>query len=212
MNLKERYYKLADAYIKNNAEKSAHWKEIEENYTAEGRYYHNLSHLENMFQQLDKVSAKLHDAESVQWAVYYHDLIYDVQRSDNEERSADSAFALLMSYGVSKKKCLAVHNMILATKKHEGENENDLNYLLDADLSILGADKGEYKLYAKNIRKEYNYVPEQFYFSGRKSVLEHFLKMERIFRSEYFYDLYEATARENIKNEITTLSSLQTKN
>ena len=62
------------------------------------------------------------------------------------------------------------------------EVENDINLFTDADLAILGAEPEIYKNYAAAIRQEYSVFPDPIYIPGRKKVLLHFLKMERLFK------------------------------
>ena len=63
----------------------------------------------------------------------------------------------------SHTKCLQEHN-------EEKSGVRDLHYFLDFDLSILGANKIEYTLYARNIRKEYIHVPEAEFCERRAKV------------------------------------------
>ena len=65
-----------------------------------------------------------------------------------------------------------------------------------------------YDTYCQQVRKEYSIYPDFLYKPGRKKVLEHFLNMERIFKTTYFFDLYEAQARENLRRELSSLSGL----
>ena len=96
-------------------------------------------------------------------------------------------------------------NIILATKKHLWNEDNDLNLFTDADLSILGADWNDYETYLKQIRKEYTIYPDIIYNSGRKKVLQHFLSMETIYKTEYFYKKFETKARQNLQGELKLL-------
>lgn len=79
------------------------------------------------------------------------------------------------------------------------------NYLLDVDLSVLGKDTQTYLGYTKQIRKEYSIYPDFLYNLGRKKVLQHFLELENIFKTEDFRDKYESQARKNIEFEISIL-------
>lgn len=205
MTLKQKFFQLPEKYNIQAAEATTLWKEIEESYSAEGRHYHTLSHLENMFTQLEEVKEKLSDAESVAWAVFYHDLVYNVQRGDNEERSAESAVAVMKSLNVPEEKCAAAQQLILATKSHSSEADMDTHYFLDADLSVLGADAAAYDKYAVNIRKEYAVYPDEVYRAGRKKVLKHFIDMERIFKTDHFYRKFEERAKENLRRELHSL-------
>ena len=79
------------------------------------------------------------------------------------------------------------------------------NFLLDADLAILGKDWETYENYIKQIRKEYSIYPDFLYNLGRKKILIHFLEFEEIFKTEHFKAKYEKIARENIQKEISML-------
>jgi hypothetical protein len=89
------------------------------------------------------------------------------------------------------------------TKTHDAGDDVDAKVLLDADLSILGADESEYQAYAENIRREYAWVPESDYRKGRRQVLERFLSRPRIF---HFLSKLEGPARQNLAEEIARLS------
>ena len=89
---------------------------------------------------------------------------------------------------------------------HEPSDNLDTNFFMDADLSILGADKDPYFKYAGQVRKEYKYFPDFLYNPGRKKVLKEFLKMGNIFKTKYFQDKYEEQAKVNITDELKSLS------
>src|SRR5690606_17201914 len=97
-------------------------------------------------------------------------------------------------------------NLILSTKKHEVSDDSDTNTLTDADLSILGSNRENYVRYIQAVRQEYKIVPDLIYIPGRKKVLQHFLSMNRIFKTEYFHSKYEQQARANIEWEISQLT------
>lgn len=98
-----------------------------------------------------------------------------------------------------------IYEQILATKSHKKSDDEDTNFLLDADLSILGKSPQVYLEYTKQIRKEYSIYPDFLYKPGRKKVLQHFLALENIFKTEYFKNKYESQARENIEFELRSL-------
>ena len=96
----------------------------------------------------------------------------------------------------------------MSTKEHKIILQNDSinQFMLDFDLSILGQDWKIYKTYISSIRKEYSMYPDFLYNPGRKKVLENFLKRESLFFTEFYKNLYEEKARENLSNEIKLLS------
>lgn len=123
----------------------------------------------------------------------------------NEEKSSEFAKFRLEKLGVNKIDIEEFSEQILATKSHQKSGNNDTNYLLDVDLSILGKDIESYVKYTQQIRKEYSIYPDFLYKPGRRKVLQHFLVLESIFKTEYFKGKYEVQARENIKFELNGL-------
>jgi predicted metal-dependent HD superfamily phosphohydrolase len=140
----------------------------------------------------------------VQFVGWFHDAIYDTDASDNEERSAVLAESTCTTWQLPAEDIALVGRMIRATRTHQPEESAGL-VLLDADLSILGADESLYDAYASAIRREYAWVLEEEYRRGRTRILQGFLERERIFRLERMRQLFEAQARVNLAREIELL-------
>lgn len=202
MNLKERFSENCLQFTQDQKLIEKLWSEIEKNYSQKGRYYHNLEHLENMFSELDAIKDSISNYSNISFSVFYHDIIYDASSKSNEEKSAEFAKARLQQLNINETDISEIYQQILATKAHESSDDKDLNYLLDADLSILGKDLETYIDYTKKIRKEYSIYPDLLYKPGRKKVLKHFLEMENIFKTGYFREKYEEQAKKNIEFEI----------
>jgi len=183
------------------------WGEIEKKHTKKNRYYHNISHLEHLYNQLNEVKDKITDWDMVLFALFYHDYIYNALKQDNEEKSAKKAIAVLKELVVQENRILLCNEIILATRSHSISKNDDVNYFTDADLSILGSEWNNYQTYFKNVRKEYKYYPNFMYNKGRVKVLKHFIKMAKIFKIDHFHNKYEAKAKENLQQEINLLSS-----
>ncbi|UII32477.1 hypothetical protein LVD17_01310 [Fulvivirga ulvae] len=181
------------------------WVEIETKYSGKRRYYHNLHHLENLLEQLSEVKLSIKDWDVTLFALFYHDLVYNPARRDNEEKSARMAGERLKSINFPKDGVDKCRNMILATKGHADASDNDTNLFTDADLSILGCAHDQYMEYARQVREEYHIYPDMLYKPGRKKVLQYFLSMDRIFKTNHFYDKFEAQARENLSIELKSL-------
>ena len=177
-------------------------------YNSSGRYYHNLSHIGNMLTEAEKFIAMVDDYDSIFFSIWFHDIIYNTKRSDNEEKSSEFAEEFLKNINYDVKKIEKVKNLILNTKNHSNIESDEDYYkkvFLDLDLLILGADDEIYRIYAESIRKEYSFVPEKIYVIERIKILENFLNQEYIFKTERFRKRYENTARKNIKSEICSL-------
>lgn len=202
--LKEKFYSLISPYTQDKVLQEELWKEIDTNYSDSRRYYHNLHHLENLLIELDECKPHIKNETAVLFALFYHDIIYNVNKKDNEEQSALLAAQRMQQLHCSNELIEGVKEMILATKTHHISGDNDINLFTDADLSILGKERATYFDYCKQIRKEYKIYPDLLYKPGRRKVLEHFLAMEHIFKTEIFRNKYEAAARKNIKEELAT--------
>ena len=202
MNIHTKFSILISKYSSNEILKTDYWKEIEQSYSHKSRKYHNLLHLENMILELEEVNDKISDCDSLHFSIFYHDIIYKATSKDNEEKSADIAKIRLEKLNIPNEKITRIYNQILATKSHRKSEDSDTNFLLDADLAILGQDWKIYENYTQQIRKEYSIYPDFMYKPGRKKVLIHFLEFEEIFKTDYFKGKYEEKARENIQREL----------
>lgn len=205
MILKDKFENLCLDYTENKILIESLWLEIEKEYSSNSRHYHNLGHLENMFSEIENVKDQLSSYNNIMFSVFYHDIIYDAASKSNEEKSADLAKKRLKLLGLKNENIQPVYDQILATKSHKKSEDEDTNFLLDADLSILGKEHQIYLKYTKQIRKEYSIYPDFLYKPGRKKVLEHFLQMENIYKTDYYKDKYEIQAKKNIESELKSL-------
>lgn len=199
------YSKLISKFSDNEKLKTDYWQEIEKSYSQKSRKYHNLTHLENMILELENVKEETSDYDVMLFSVFYHDIIYKATSKDNEEKSAEVAKKRLEKINISSERITKIYNQILATKSHKRSDDSDTNFLLDADLAILGKDWKVYDNYIQQIRKEYSIYPDFLYNPGRKKVLTHFLEFDEIFKTDHFKEKYEKMARENIQREIPML-------
>jgi predicted metal-dependent HD superfamily phosphohydrolase len=181
------------------------FKDLIKQYSSKSRHYHDLTHIENMLNSIAHYRSMITDYDAVFFSVWFHDVVYESLKSDNEEKSAEYAKRALTKLNYPLDRIEIVFQLILATKNHTNvkpEENLDTRLLLDADLKVLGADTEQYMLYAKAVRKEYSLVPDILYKPGRKKVLTKFLEMPFLFRTKEFQNLYEEKARENLKREI----------
>lgn len=205
MILKDRFESLCLNFTKDKILIEKFWFEIEKKYSGKSRHYHNLQHLETLFEEIEHVKDKIKNFNTISFSIFYHDVIYGATSKLNEEKSADAAKERLESLDVNNDDIQKVYKQILATKSHQKSEDEDTNFLLDADLSILGKSSQAYSEYTKQIRKEYSIYPDFLYKQGRKKVLEHFLELENIFKTEFFRNKYETQARENLEFELKGL-------
>ncbi|MEH1789066.1 hypothetical protein [Nostoc sp.] len=177
-------------------------------YSTPGRYYHTLKHIDHVLNTIQILQGYTNNVAAVQLAAWFHDVVYDSQAQDNEERSADYASELLSNLGIPEIIITTVTRLILNTKDHQAAvNDYDSQVLLDADLAILATDPVQYGEYTYGIRQEYAWVAEKNYITGRQQVLEGFLKRSRIYFTPLMLEFAEPSARGNIQGEIQSLLS-----
>lgn len=203
--LQQTFINLTHKNIDNNELSEKFWNEIQSHYSEKGRHYHTLTHLQNLLDILTEVKGRIEDWDVVLFALFYHDIIYKPTSNNNEEKSAQLAVQRLSGIPFPKEKIDKCQFMILATKTHTVSTDNDTNYFTDADLSILGQSRNAYITYTQQVRKEYSIYPDFLYNPERKKVLQHFLQMDRIFKTEYYFEKFERQARENLHLELQTL-------
>ena len=204
--IREEYLKSLDTYTSDNKLKVTMWNDIEKNYTKSNRYYHTVTHLDNLLSEIISFKSKFQNWDTIVFAIAYHDYIYNTLMGNNEEKSAAFAVKQLKAIGFPEDQTSFCEQLILATKKHEASDQ-ETNLFTDADLSILGADPETYQTYTQQIRKEYSIYPNLVYNPGRKKVLIHFLEMKSIYKTKEFADRYESVARVNLQTELNSLTN-----
>lgn len=179
--------------------------QLTQKYAEPSRTYHTLEHIAACLLHFDQVVEHLENPQAVELALWFHDVIYNPKRSDNEIKSAVYAKNVLEQTSLSPQTTVYISKLILLTQHPARPVMLDEQYLLDIDLSILGAPRNIFDAYESNIRQEYSHVPLFFYRRARKKLLISFMANKRIFTTEYFYRHYEAQARTNIEHAIARL-------
>lgn len=213
--LQERWIKLTEGIPSSVQEKW--WDIIKEKYSDSTRKYHTLSHLCNMFIHMDANINELQHVPSVSYAIFFHDLKYEVLSQSNEEESVKlfKEFASESSLIEDDDLLKRVEELIVLSKTHCTEEHkleglhgtDDLHYFLDFDVSILGSEPEEYERYTTQIREEYRYLPSPKYIFLRTRVLQLFSQIPNIYATKIYRDKYEKKARLNIENEIESLKA-----
>jgi len=194
-------------------------------YSETHRLYHSISHLEDMFCILERTKSPIKSTAIVNLAVFFHDIIYDPTSTTNEEDSAELFKTLFIDDGDIKEVepllerrrsqdrediINQVYHYIIMTKQHNvsnSEEDSDLQYFIDADMSILGQDRAIYSNYASAIRQEYCHVPHELYCEKRAGFLRSTLSCTNryIYASTLFRDSFEDKARDNLEWECSLL-------
>lgn len=205
VDLRSSFKKLASSLGGDDATVQKWTETLIQQYTEPQRQYHTIDHIYSMLMCLRQVHTQVSDNQSIKLAIFFHDWIYDPTTKDNELRSIECFNAEMnLSPSIAAK----VSSCIRCTIQHRMPPEHesfDLALFLDFDMEVLSRNEAEYALYARQIRQEFGHLSEKDYCAGRIKVLESFLKRDRLYFSDVFYEQKENRARENLKREIVAL-------
>jgi predicted metal-dependent HD superfamily phosphohydrolase len=175
-------------------------------YAEPHRAYHTGEHIARTLTLFDGVRARLNEPDEAELAVWLHDLVYDPQAADNEARSAEIAAGWLASGGAESPRIERVRALIMATRHAAAPEGDDARYVVDADLSILGAPPAEFDRYETQVRREYAFRSEAEWRTGRARLLRTFLTRPRLFLTPEFAR-FEGPARDNLARSIGRLEA-----
>lgn len=166
-----------------------------------GRRYHDRKHLLECLRELDGAQAAPEVADVAEFALWYHDAVYDPRRRDSEERSATLLSEAAASLRIRNEAAFAAATCVRATAHLEGTvlRGPTIDLVVDVDLSILGRDAARFSEFEHAVAEEYAHVPALLYFVARGHFLAELLASPGIFRTARFRELYEESARANLR-------------
>lgn len=201
--------RLTDGYPNASALAATCIAEVEKAYGGKKRHYHNAQHILALLTHAQEYRHLLKAPLLVDFAIVYHDIVYNVLRRDNETKSGLIAAKRLTALGMHPYEAGMVKLYIEATQHHQVpqglDHAEDLAFFLDFDMAILGAPWELYEAYILAVRKEYSIYPDLLYKPGRKKFLEQTLAAPVIFHTPEFKLRFDAAARNNMEKELQYL-------
>jgi predicted metal-dependent HD superfamily phosphohydrolase len=193
--------------------------ELVARYAEPHRRYHTGDHLRAVLDLIDELAVSATatatatvgevDVDAVRLAAWFHDAVYDPARADNEERSARLAERMLADTDLAAATVREVARLVRLTETHDpAPGDRGGEVLCDADLAVLAGGPADYAAYAAAVREEYAFVPDDAFARGRAEVLRGLLARPAIFHIAAARDRFEATARHNIRTELTLLRAM----
>lgn len=173
------------------------WALIDAHYEEGHRRYHDKRHLAFCLAQLDLALDRAAEPDRVEMALWFHDIINEPGRLDNEARSAD-LFGEQARGVMSEEFISAVKDLILVTTHNDPPQEPDQRLICDVDLASFGCHWDRYLYDTNGIKAEFVGSAEEYSLKKRK-FLEAMLNRPRIFLNDFFYERYESQARQNIR-------------
>jgi predicted metal-dependent HD superfamily phosphohydrolase len=206
--LRRKWQALTTSVAADAAAADSVWNDLVHRYSEPHRRYHSLSHIAALLRHAEAQRAHIAHPELVDFAIWFHDVIYDTHAKDNERLSAEWARCAMTAMQIDDRHIPCVMACIAATDGHKITLPEivDMSLFLDIDLSVLGASPDVYQQYSQAIRQEYDWVPLDQYRAGRSQVLQKFLQRPALYFTPTMADQFEQQARVNLASELRSLA------
>lgn len=173
------------------------------------RNYHDLEHIATIW--ADHLAHGGDPADTViLHATLYHDAVYDVHRTDNEDKSNSLFLQHLPILGLSFETALKVSECIkgsglfpLSVKWPDAPPH--VQWFCDLDLLGLAKSYDVFKANGQRIRNEYGFVPEKLFREQRQAFYQTLLQAPAIYLTPSIHDQYELAARANLERGLEQL-------
>jgi predicted metal-dependent HD superfamily phosphohydrolase len=174
-------------------------------YNEKQRVYHTQHHIEDCLTLFDEIRNLLENADAVELAIWFHDVIYQINSNENEELSAD--LFMNMSEGVLRPATRhQVYQHIIATLHNGSEMlEHDSRYMVDIDLSSFGLPWDKFIQNSRDVRQEMSHIPDEEFYPKQCAFQQSLLKHGRFYQTDYFFRNYEQSALNNIADYFVQL-------
>jgi len=171
-------------------------------YSEPQRRYHTPQHLDECFTMFEELRSVAEHPEEVEFALWFHDAIYDTKQQDNEAKSAEWAREVALDHNLQPDVAERIHRLIMITRHDREPHDPDEKVIVDVDLSILGSSSERFDEYEAQIREEYGWVPGFIFRAKREKILTRFTARAAIFNTPKFVEAYEAQARSNLERAL----------
>ena len=176
-------------------------------YAEAHRHYHCAQHIAECLAHFDGAHSLCEHAEEVEFALWFHDAIYEPRAKDNEAKSAQWAIRVMTAAGLPAPAQARMHALIMATCHDALPDTPDAQVLVDIDLAILGAESARFDEYENQVRAEYGWVPEFLFRRTRRKILESFLARTSVYATPHFKTKLEKKARDNLARSLLKLNA-----
>jgi len=177
-------------------------------YDEAGRAYHTVEHVGEVVGALEWLCSPDEVAPPVEFAAWFHDAVYDPRAApgENEQASAEYASDVLGPLGIPPVVIAEAGRLILTTTTHAVDaSDRHGAVLADADLWILGAPAPRYRRYADAVRREYAFVSDADWLTGRSALVSAFALRGRLYVTDRAHLALDAAARRNLAWELAAL-------
>jgi len=125
-DLRHCWISLAQKYCSNRTVIYKHFDELIDAYSHKSRYYHDIFHIQSMMEMAITHRSEIEDLDTLQFSVFYHDIVYKALRKDNEIKSAELAQIRIQELGCESSMIDKSYEQIVATQFHQPTEDKDL--------------------------------------------------------------------------------------
>ncbi len=187
-------------------------------YAGKGRHYHSIVHIVKLIEELRRLRKEqpawfldpVEDA-AIELAIWFHDVIYDTSKHDNEEQSAQLAEAYALRLGFSRAVGQRAKDYVRATDHKQFAKDFGAQLVCDVDLLSLALPPTAFDENTRLIRLEYQQYTDEEWRQGRLAWGESFLdpnKRPSIYQTEYYRNREETYARANLARMVEDLRAI----
>lgn len=191
--------------------------EVWAHYEEPSRFYHTIEHIIDCLGHVPVVREtegmtrpRVFYAEIliIELALWYHDVIYDPQKRDNEAQSCELLRAHAEQLHLRSEIVLRACDAIMATRYSVSEPPQDkcAKWVVDLDLHILATPESVFDDFERRVREEYTFVDDDTWIAGRTMVLQRFLDRDWIYQTALYRRRFEGEARRNLKRSLARLA------
>lgn len=182
------------------------WGELTERYNEGHRRYHTLRHVSHCLRQFDAARSLIDDADAVELAIWFHDVVHNPGSEDNEQLSA-LLFQRTAQDRLEPGFVARVSSLILATTHHGAPRNREEEFVRDIDLAGIGSPWQRFLSDSKDLRAEQVEIPDRLFYAGKLCFFEELMVRRSVYFTEFFQVRFEAAARSNIGRYIARLGT-----
>ncbi len=176
-------------------------------YSTPGRRYHTPEHVEHCLRQLDLIPNLVDDRDALEFAIWYHDAVYELDRNDNELKSA-RLFQRHVASCMPKQLVTTVYDLIMVTVHNDRKpTTGDQAFMVDIDLSSFGLPWRQFLEDSIAVRDEKPHLSDAEFYARQSAFLRSLLERPHFCLTLFFRERHEQQARSNISRYLHKLES-----
>ena len=162
------------------------------------RHYHTLTHIAHCLSEFDQCKSLTTHPDALEIAIWFHDVIFEPGKTDNEARSAGLYQALSAEAHATDFREL-VDKLIMATLHADCSlDNNDAGYMVDIDLSSFGLPWEDFLRDSQHLREESAHLNDAEYYQKQGDFRSCLFARPQFYLTDFFCHRYEQQARDNL--------------